>query len=294
MKTARFLMFSLSFAMLTISQVCHGQKVKNVTGKYVYVVSDNDNVTLKEAKRKCIELAKAEAIKRAFGEMVTSDVIDTQSTTNGESSRSYYWENTVAMAKGEWLSDSEAPVLDIRYADGKLFFTAEVAGRAREIVQAQTELHWATLRNSDGNMTETTEFSNNDRLCLQFQSPADGYLAAYLISGDDNTSCLLPYPKDSDGKFPVKAGHAYTLFDKVYDSSAYHYKLRTIHPQEENQIVLIFSPNPFVKCNETSRDNRHPGSLSTHDFQRWLLRCQRQDPDMVVDKKWIRISSPLK
>ena len=78
MKTARFLMFSLSFVMLTISPVCLGQKVKSVTGKYVYVVSDNDNVTLKEAKRKCIELAKAEAIKRAFGEMVTSDVIDTQ------------------------------------------------------------------------------------------------------------------------------------------------------------------------------------------------------------------------
>ena len=268
------------------------QKVCDVTGRYIYIVSDNDNITLKEAKHRCIELARAEAIKRAFGEFVTSDVIDTRSNTSGESSQSYYWENTIAMARGEWLGDITPASLQIQYFEGRLIFTAEVNGTAREILQAKTMANWQTLKDLNGSKIQTSEFISGERICLQFQSPTDGYLAVYLISGDDNTSCLLPYPKDSDGKFHVKGGKTYILFDKDQDNSAYQYRLKTQHPQEENQIVLIFSPNSFIKCNETSGDSRHPGVLHTHDFQRWLLNCQRQDQDMVVDKKWVRIITP--
>ena len=72
-KTSIYLII-LCFLMLT--QNVQAQKTATVSGKYTYVITENDDVTLNEAKRKCIELAKAAAIREEFGEMITSDVID--------------------------------------------------------------------------------------------------------------------------------------------------------------------------------------------------------------------------
>lgn len=277
--------------LLLLMIVCqaNAQRVATVRGKYTYTVGDNDNITLKEAKLKCVELAKAEAIKAEFGELITSDVIDTNVNTNGENVSSYFWENTVAMAKGDWLGDIVPPHLTIEYVDGKLVFTAEVNGKAREIVQAKTDIRWTIQKLENGKRVTAKQFDNKDRIYIDFSTPSDGYLAVYLIVGDDETSCLLPYPKDFDGRFPVKSGRNYLLFDKESDNEAIHYRLNTSHQHEDNQIVVIYSPNPFTKCNDVSRNTRQPNVLNTHDFQKWLLRCQRADPDMVVDKRWIRI-----
>ena len=57
-----------------------------------------------------------------------------------------------------------------------------------------------------------------------------------------------------------------------------------------NQVVLIFSPNPFTKCNEITGDHRHPNSLSIEDFEAWLKRLRLRDRDMVIDRsKWVKI-----
>ncbi len=269
----------------------NAQRIENVSGEYTYIVRDNDNITLGEAKRKCIEFAKAAAIKEVFGELITSDVIDTYSNTDGESSSSYYWENTVAMAKGKWIGDTEEPVLDVNYKDGQLVFTAKVHGDVSEISQVTTELKWNIKKDGINDKTITDLFDSGDHFYVGFRSPADGYVAIYLTVGDDETFCLLPYSKDSDGRFPVKANRDYEFFDKSADPSADQYLLKTKRIQEDNQLIIIYSPNRFTKCNDVSRDSRHPNSLTTHEFQRWLLKCQREDSDMVVNKKWIRINN---
>lgn len=271
------------------SQGIMAQRTALIHGTYVYEVSDNDNITLKDAKRKCIELAKAKAIKDEFGEMITSDVIDSNVETNGESTSSYFWENTVAMAKGDWLQDTQEPEIRVEYINGKLVFTAEVWGEAAEIIQAKTELECIVQKDDDGKRIGTAQFNNGERIYMKFRAPADGFLAVYLIVGDDEANCLLPYRKDADGKFPISGGKNYNLFDKEQDPTAVSYKMTTKREMEDNQLVIIYSPNSFVKCNDVSRDPRHPNIINTHDFQKWLLRCQRQDRDMVVDKKYIRI-----
>lgn len=265
------------------------QKVVEVQGSFTYAVGENDNITLREAKRKCVELAKAEAIKAAFGEMITSDVIDTNTETNGEASSSYYWENTVAMARGDWLEDIEAPKIKIAYVGDRLLFTAEVYGKVREITQNLTDLHWSVLSEKNGHKKETTEFVAGERVVVKFRSPADGYVAIYLITGDDETSCLLPYKNNVSGMTPIRHNKDYVFFDKDVDPAATHYRLNTQHETEENQLVIIYSPNPFTKCIDITGDKRHPNSLSTHDFQKWLLKLQRADKDMVINKRWIKI-----
>jgi hypothetical protein len=110
--------------------------------------------------------------------------------------------------------------------------------------------------------------------------------------GDDETSCLLPYKNERSGRCAINGGREYTFFDKLSDPRATHYRLSTQREQEDNELVIIYSPNPFTKCNDITGDARHPNSLSTHDFQKWLLKCQRADRDMVVDKKWVKIRRP--
>ena len=272
-----------------LTQELMAQETKLVHGKYVFEVSDNDDITLKDAKLKCIALAKAKAIKEEFGEMVTSDVIDSNVETNGESTSSKYWENTVAIARGDWNRDTQDPEISVEYINGKLIFTAEVWGEASEIVQAKTELEWVVQKEDAGKKVATGQFNNGERIYMKFRSPADGYLAVYLIEDDDIVSCLLPDKKDTDGKFPIKASQNYTLFDAENNPGTVSYKMTTKRSQENNQLVIIYSPNPFVKCNDISRDSRHPNTINTHDFQKWLLRCQRQDRDMVVNKRNVRI-----
>ena len=280
---------TLIILILAFTLVTQAQREEEVSGSYTYVLSENDGITLKEAKHMCIELAKAAAIKEKFGELITSDVIDSNVETNGESSTSYYWENTVAMAKGDWLGDTEKPQLDIKYEDDKLIFTAEVKGRAREIIQSKIDLKWEIMKDGLTMRKKTSIFESGERIFVNFRSPADGYVAIYLILGDDVTQCLLPYPKDTDGRFEVKAGREYMFFDKEEDLTAVPWKLSTKRRLENNQLVIIYSPNPFTKCNDKSVDKMHPNTLNTHDLQRWLLKCQREDRDMVVNKKWVKI-----
>ena len=280
---------TLIILILAFTLVTQAQREEEVSGSYTYVLSENDGITLKEAKHMCIELAKAAAIKEKFGELITSDVIDSNVETNGESSTSYYWENTVAMAKGDWLGDTEKPKLDIKYEDDKLIFTAEVKGRAREIIQSKIDLKWEIMKDGLTMRKKASVFESGERIFVNFRSPADGYVAIYLILGDDVTQCLLPYPKDTDGRFEVKAGREYMFFDKEEDLTAVPWKLSTKRRLENNQLVIIYSPNPFTKCNDKSVDKMHPNTLNTHDLQRWLLKCQREDRDMVVNKKWVKI-----
>ena len=282
----------LSVFMLTCVNIplcCYAQRTVEVHGEYSYEVGENDNITFKEAKRKCLELAKAEAIKAEFGELITSDVIDTNVETNGEATSSFFWENTVAMAKGDWLGDTQPAQLNIEYVDNKLILKAEVWGTAREIIQAKADLKWKILREVDGEMEESNRFGNRERVYLSFRSPADGYLAVYLITGDDETFCLLPYAKDPTGRFQIKRGKEYIFFNREKDPETVQYRLSTKHAMEDNQFVIIYSPNPFTKCNDITGDAKHPNSLSTYDFQKWLLRAQRADSEMIVNKRWVKI-----
>ncbi len=281
---ARFLLIAASLMAVP----SNAQRTAKVSGKSTFIVSENDNVTLKEAKIKAIEMARTNAIKDEFGVLVASDFINSDRVVDDELS-SFYIMNTASSVKGEWLGDDKEPVVKMEIVNGDIWFTAEVSGQAREIVRAQTDLKWQIQKNVDGHKTEADQFDSGERFFVKFKSPTDGYLAIYLITGDDETSCLLPYRKDTKGRFDVKGRTEYELFDKSIDTAASYYKLSTNQLQEYNQIVLIYSPNPFTKCMDESNDPRRPNTLSQKQFAEWLLKNQRADKDMVVQRKWLSI-----
>ena len=264
------------------------QRTAKVSGKYQYIVTDNDNITLKEAKIKAIDLAKAEALKNEFGTMVASDFINSARGTEDDSS-SFYVMDTSTSVKGEWLGDEKEPAITIETNGNDLIFTAEVWGTAREIVRANTELKWDVTKDINGKKVSSDQFNSGERFFMNFKSPIDGYVAVYLITGDDDTACLLPYRKDTSGRVQVKGGREYTFFDKTIDPNATYYKLSTNQIQEMNQLVVVFSPHPFSKDVNASSDSRKPNYLSQKDFAKWLLKNQQADKDMVVNRKWVTI-----
>ncbi len=279
----------LTFAsLLCFPNQLSAQRTATVSGKYTYILSENDDVTIKEAKLKAIEQAKAEALKKEFGMLVVSDFINTDKMVNDEFT-SYYISNTSSSVKGEWLGDEREPEVTIECINGDIFFTAEVWGKAREIVRAKSDIKWQVQKDVNAQRVDADHFDTGERFFVKFKSPTDGYVAVYLITGDNETACLLPYGNSAAGRFQVKGGKEYTFFDKATDPSARFYKLSTDKLQEYDKIVVIFSPKPFTKCLDVSNDPRRPNLLDSKDFAKWLLKNQRADSDMVVEHKWLTI-----
>ncbi|MDE7411609.1 MAG: DUF4384 domain-containing protein [Paramuribaculum sp.] len=250
-------------------------------------MNDNDNLTLKEAKIKCVESAKLEALKKEFGTLVTSVDMLSDKVVNDVIS-SVFLSDVSSTVKGEWLGDERDPEISIEYVDGNLVFTAKVWGRAREVIRATTDVKWHIQKDLDGVKIDSDNFMDGERIFVRFQSPADGYVAIYLVT-DDQTVCLLPYRKDNTGRYKIKGGKEYLFFDRTVDPSASYYKLNTDKPLEYNQLVMIFSPNPFTKCIDKSGDILHLNALNQTDFAKWLLKNQRADKEMMIERRWLAI-----
>ena len=88
------------------------------------------------------------------------------------------------------------------------------------------------------------------------------------------------------------AGQEYVLFDRDLDVNATPYRMVTDKPLELNNVVLIFSPNPFTKCNDDAGGFRHANSVDIDDFEKWLRKTRKRDNDMVVDRsQWLVITN---
>ena len=102
--------------MLCLPMLAEAQKVVDVHGKGTYVVGENDNITLTEAKLRCLEWAKTDAIEKAFGKSITSNIIDTNVSSSGAEGTvesSFFWMNTEAMSRGDWLGDTRDPEITV-------------------------------------------------------------------------------------------------------------------------------------------------------------------------------------
>ena len=276
----------LTTILLTMPLWAYGQRIEKVHGTSVYEVSDNSNITLREAKLHAIEMAKANAIKDVFGELVASDAVKTIVEHNGRSEDSFS-ENTIASAKGDWLGDTKPPVVNVSYVDGALYFMAEVWGEAREIVQAKTDVQWFVIKESTNGRVKTSQLGHKEPFYISFQAPINGFLALYVVDEDRMATCLLPY---GDGRFSIKGGFEYMLFDNTIDRTATPLWFTTNHERESFELVLLFSPRYFSKCVDKRSDEYYKlNTVNGKDFQSWLLRIQREDPDMVVQHKRVTV-----
>lgn len=278
MKQLALLILSICLSAST----AFAQKTKTVEATYTYYAPKN--VSLEDAERTALEQAQLKAIADAFGTIVSRSSSVHRKADNGRTniSVSSYGGSEV---KGEWIETIGEPDYDISYEQGTLVVVCHVKGKAREIVTAQIDFKARVLRNGTGDRYEDDDFRDGDDLYLAFQSPMSGYLAVYLTDHDRQVFCLLPYRNQQEGAYPVQANRRYLFFhakDAPQEERPYvdEYVMSCSRSSEFNQIYVIFSPNQFAKATDNSTNDLLPRKLDYEDFNKWLVKCRKQDEQM--------------
>ena len=290
MNAAKVLLFS---GLCVFSFTISAQKAVKLCGEYTYSVPAN--VSLEQAKQTALERAKLEALAEQFGTIVSQSSATVVTNENGKSDvRALFLGGSEV--KGEWLETTQEPKYDVSYEQGMLVVkVVSVCGKAREIVGAGIDFTAKVLKNGTEAKFESDHFRNGDAIYLLFHSPADGYLAVYLIDESQTAYCLLPYMKAPSGNARVKSGTEYVFFserqaDRAEAAIVNEYRLTAEKPAEQNFLYVIFSPNEFTKANDKTRSEALPRELSLADFRQWLANNRTRDKNMKVVEKILTIT----
>lgn len=274
-----------------LQAVAVAQKTERVTATYTYYAPEH--VSIEEARRVALQRAQLQAIADAFGTIVTQSNATRVRNENGKSDVSLL-SLGASEVRGEWLRTDGEPEYDIAYEDGMLAVTVRVKGVIREIVNAAVDFQAKVLRNGTEDRFEGEEFRNGDDLYLSFRSPVDGFLTVYLLDAEGTAYCLLPYRNDTGGRVAIEGNRHYVFFS-LDDVPAEErgivdeYTMTCSRDGELNQIYVIFSPQLFTKAVDYAGEGLQPRELPYEEFQEWLFKCRKQDPEMRVEVKGILI-----
>ena len=263
-------------------------------GEFTYYADPGQ--TIKEAKAAAIENARIAALGKEFGTLITQDVLSQESTDRD----GYFMQLSTAEVKGEWVKDltpPEAKVVDTS-DENIIVIQARVHGIARPLKNEAAEFDVLTLRNGTTRRYQSTDFVEGDKFYLYFKSPADGYVAAYLIDEQRQVLCLLPHENSTNGQQRVEHGKEYVFFSEQHDPEFNYQDGMQVYcsgeHQEINRIYVIFSTKPFVKPVDNATkslgfdDLLLPRSLALGDFSRWMGKVYGRDKNM--SRKVLRIS----
>ena len=269
------------------------QQIKKVVGTYTYYAPDE--VSLERAKRTALERAQLEAIAETFGTDISQHNSTRVSNKNGHSDIDFLSISS-SDVKGEWIETIGEPEYSINYDRGMLVVKCTVKGSVREIVSVAIDIKAKILRNGTEDRFESSEFLSGDDMYLSFQSPVDGFLAVYLIDDNGDAFCLLPYRKQSNGIQKISANTPYVFFSAKDAMSNVRnlvdeYTLTSERCIENNQIYVIFSPNPFVKANDNDMGELLPREIDGGSFQRWMTKVRRKDKYVNFSSKLITIKN---
>ena len=274
-----------------MAAVLYAQRVQKVTATYTYHAPEN--VTLEEAKRIALDRAKIQAIADEFGTIVSQSNSTHIENRNGESAVDFLSIGG-SDVRGEWIETIDEPQYEIVYEQGMLVVKVLVKGRIREIVSAGIDICARILRNGTEDRFESEEFRNGDDLYLSFVSPVDGYLAVYLVDAEQNAYCLLPYRSQSDGIYKVTANRRYLFFnikeaEPKIRQYVDEYTMTCERSSEQNQIYVVFSPQPFAKAVDNATAEILPRELNYGDFHKWLVALRKRDCQIILNIRQIKI-----
>lgn len=277
--------------LLSFPTTFFAQQVKKVVGTYTYYAPED--ISLDRAKRTALERAQIEAIAETFGTNISQHNSTRVTNKNGHSDIDFLSISS-SDVKGEWIETIGDPEYTIHYDKNMLVVKCVVKGNVREIESAAIDIKAKVLRNGTEDRFESSEFRNGDDMYLSFQSPTNGFLAVYLLDNNGDAFCLLPYRNQTDGIQRIAANISYVFFSEKHAEQEERrfvdeYTLTCEHINENNQIYIIFSPNPFVKANDNDNGELLPREIDGHSFQTWLAKVRRKDKFVNFISKQITI-----
>lgn len=283
--------------MLLYTQSSFAQQTKTVkhTAKYTAPLS----MSIDEAKLAAIEYAKSEALKVAFGQMLSSHTFSEEMIIDGREIDNFQMlYNT--LSKGIWLEDLDDPKVEdpvLNEFDRMMEITATVRGKVRELVTTPIDLNVKLLRNAADVRNEESNFKSGDDMYIYFNSPVDGYLIVYVAGIDGMVQTLLPLTDNTGGSIKVSANKDYMFFapNDEHTDDFEGLTLTCDGSVEYNRFYFLFSPNPIVKA----RDNEStkvlsdglvaPRELSERDFRKWMVSNMDHDSSFNIVLRNIRI-----
>ena len=263
--------------LLTGAGILQAQTVKTVRAEFTYYIPETES--RKEALDRAVEGARAEAIRKAFGESVTqtSGHVNDKMTIYGSTE-----------LNGTWLKDTKEPRIRYRIDSitGETAIFVQVWGKAQEIKRQEVNLKITTKRCTEkGECIATTSFDNGDILNIDFLSPKAGFLALYLQDEDNNMFRLLPSVINPKGIQEIRANRLYeNMFDQIRNNFIELIALRSV---EFNRLHFIFSPNPFTIPLDEDVDGLR--LLDYGVYQEWLAKNRTRDGEMQVTSVLLEI-----
>lgn len=270
--------FLLCYALMAI--MAHAQEVRTVSGEFTFY--GEPSMSPAQCKEAAIEGARLAAMAKEFGTSVTqSSVMD--ESIKGDKENTFFKSVSETEVRGEWLEDiGEPQITRTLDSDGNLVITCKIKGRARALSNKAADFTALVLRNGTDKKYSDTRFRSGDQMRLLFSTPVDGYVAVYLVGDDRVASTLMPYSGSNEGAVKVKHGREYVFFDPKFadreQGEVDEILLATDDVAEHNRMYVLFSPNEFVKANDSYAGENLPRTLPFNDFHRWLAKQRKSDP----------------
>lgn len=264
---------------------------KVVSVEYIYQVPEN--VSPDQAKEVAINRARVKAIEDEFGTTVSQITSITIENTNGVSS-SDFMSLGGSELRGEWIEDIDPPGFEYLTDGSQIALKVRLKGRIRECKRSKVQIDAKILCNGYSDSAISDKFTSGDALYISFLSPVDGYLAIYYLDNEGNAFCLLPYQSQGDGIFQIKANRKYYLFDPKHPGSLSpkdidEFIVETESESEKNRIMMIFSPNKFIKGADIKQSSDLPRLMNRPDFQKWVSNLVKKDTELTIVERPLTI-----
>ena len=288
--------FAIGCLLFLLPIILIAQDVIPVQGTFVYYAEEWQSIV--DSKSSALEGARIEALRRAFGTSVSQRTVQSDTWADGKES-SFFSQMSDSEVKGEWIEDVGEPVYDVSIVDGMMVVKCSVRGKARSFSNEAVDFEATILRNGIEERFADADFKAGDDIYLRFRAPIDGFVAVYLVDESLTANCLLPYKKDTDGQYQVKGGKDYVFFSEkmaLPGEAVDEYSLWCNGLREQNQVYVIFSPEPFTKATDYQYFNESielTRQLPYKDFSRWLGARRRRDARMNVKIIQISITKQL-
>lgn len=271
--------------------VSAGLKTKKVTAEYIYHIPEN--VAPEAARETAVQRAMAQAIADEFG-MYVSQSSTTYIETSEEHTNTDFLSIGGSELKGEWIETIGEPKFEYFTDGNNISLRVQIKGIIREIDNAKIPFDVKILRNGTDDINESDVFKNGDDLYIAFRTPSSGYLVVYLIDGNKQSYCLLPYQNMENGYFNISANRRYVFFNPEYADglnkrAVDEIIVETNLAKEQNRILTIFSPNKFYKATDNLTQNDLPRNLTYAEFQKWLSAVKKKDPELSIVENVITI-----
>jgi hypothetical protein len=294
MKTMWLFIFLSIFLINPLTADAQKEKIVKVEGEVQVRIENNESRD--QAKERVEELAKLDAIQKAFGTYVeqSTDIYVEEGKVN-------YSILAGTKMKADWIRTTNIkftyPEQPENKKDKIIWIKCSIEGEARTI-SSKANLEILALR-CPQKECEATDFKNNQNLYLYFKAPVKGYLSVFIDEGE-KVRRLLPYEyAENQSSEMILEDTPYIFFEKRKGTMASteidELELYTNKSFEYNTLHVLFSEEQYVKpmleMSQTDANNYiYPKSLSSASFQEWLGDCRAASTSFQDKKIKIRIN----